>query len=151
MKKVVIPVIILVLAAALVWKFARPTSTIVVVAGSTPTATETPSALLAAIETDYSTPEAVTTNANQGTSILFFYLATDAQSQASQQDIATNAAMVPAGAKYFKINYATENILKDKYNVKAPDTFVVVDRQGSVTHQWTGGGVDKLNSVLMGN
>ena len=79
MKKVIPILLILVVIGVVAWHYLKPTQS--VVADSAATSTPSPNALLTAIEPGYVSQDAVIANAQQGTSILFFYSATNTPSQ----------------------------------------------------------------------
>ena len=88
------------------------------------------------IYTNYSEP-AVQNALNNGEKVvLFFYASRDPISRQLDQDIIKNLKQLPADVSVFKVDYDTENILKQKYGVKTQQTFVMIDADWNKLNVW---------------
>lgn len=80
------------------------------------------------VYTNYSEPAVQNALNNGGKAILFFYASRDPISRQLDQDIIKNIKQLPSDVSVFKVDYDTEDVLKQKYGVKTQQTFVMIDK-----------------------
>lgn len=71
-----------------------------------------------------------------GEVVLFFYTASCPACVHLDKDIVTNAARIPKDVKILKVNYDTEEALKQKYGLSSPHILIQVSSEGNRITQW---------------
>jgi len=118
------------------------------VVSNTPETTQSPTAKP---QTQTTTPgeyvaysEAAATNAD-GTKLLFFHAPWCPQCQAIEQDIKEQG--VPSGVTVFKVDYDTNQKLRQKYGVTLQTTFVKIDADGNLVQKYVAYEEPTFNAV----
>jgi thiol-disulfide isomerase/thioredoxin len=70
--------------------------------------------------------------------VLFFHADWCPTCQATEKDLTENAAAIPAGLTVVKVDYDTENDLRQRYGVTNQHTFVQVDATGAEIKKFAG-------------
>lgn len=70
--------------------------------------------------------------------VLFFHADWCPTCQATEKDLTENAAAIPAGLTVVKVDYDTENDLRQQYGVTNQHTFVQVDATGAEVKKFAG-------------
>jgi len=92
---------------------------------------------------------AAETYAANGPAVLFFAADWCPYCQADLTDINEHGAMLGKDITIVVVNYDTAHSLEARYGVTVQDTFVQIDRNGTMITAWNGGGVDGINSHVM--
>lgn len=90
-----------------------------------PATTTTPSPAAAGVYADYSSEKVAATS---GTKLLFFYAPWCPQCRQIDDDIKSNG--LPDGVTVFKVDYDSNQTLRQKYRVTIQTTFVKIDDNG---------------------
>lgn len=93
---------------------------------------------------DYSDP--VLANAQQnGLPILFFAATTWCQTcSALEEEILDRQSEIPSNATILKVDYDNDAAMKQKWDVTAQHTLIILDENGQEVKRWLGGGFDTL-------
>ena len=62
----------------------------------------------------------------------------------ADQSIQSNHQQLPQNLSILKVNFDTENELKQKYDVAVQHTFVQLNRQGQEVTKWQGGNIEQI-------
>lgn len=87
----------------------------------------------------------------QGTALLFFYASWCPTCRAAEQDIVENFEQLPENLTILKVDYDTEDELKNKYGIVNQHTFVQVDSAGNIITKWLGGGTETILDNIIDN
>lgn len=80
----------------------------------------------------------VTSAAQSGKAVLFFYAPWCPTCRGTDADITKNSTSIPSGVAIFKTDYDSSSDLKKKYGVTTQHTFVQVDANGNMITSWRG-------------
>lgn len=76
--------------------------------------------------------------------ILFFYAAWCPTCRPTDAAFRASLDQIPEDIALFRVNYDTENALKQQYGITYQHTFVWVDDQGNEIRKWNGGALPEL-------
>lgn len=76
--------------------------------------------------------------------VLFFHATWCSTCKAADQELTSNMTKIPSDMTVFKVDYDSEEALKEKYGITYQHTFVYVDKEGKEIKKWNGGGLAEI-------
>lgn len=85
---------------------------------------------------------------NDGRRVLFFYAAWCPTCRPADAEFEARADEIPEDVTLYRVNYDTEEALKEQYDITYQHTYVEVDEAGNEVAKWNGGAMDELLSNI---
>lgn len=97
---------------------------------------------------DYS-PEVLSQSlASDGQTLLFFHAGWCPTCRSAENEILDNPEELPADLSIIKIDYDSEDELKEQYDIATQHTFILVNSDGSEAKRWVGGGLAAIKQQV---